>query len=86
MGRGEEVGLLPHRLRRLLVRIRGNKQRDPRPPLPPYFRNCENVGGTAQEDEPTEHQARRRSPHSNGRSPTNGGAEHSGTRAWGFTL
>jgi len=34
--------------------------------LPPYFRNCENVGGTPQEDEPTQHQARCRSTHSNG--------------------
>jgi len=65
-GEGEEVGLLPHPLCRLLVRIRGNKQRDPQPPLPPYFRNCENVRGTPQEDEPTQHQARRRPPHSNG--------------------
>ena len=34
--------------------------------FPPYFRNSENVGGTPQEDEPTQHQARCRSPHSNG--------------------
>src|SRR3972149_4400196 len=34
--------------------------------FPLYFRNCENVGGTPQEDEPSEHQTRCRSPHSNG--------------------
>jgi len=59
------LGLLPHRLRRLLVRIRGNKQRDPLSPLAPYFRNSENVGGAREEDELTEHQARCRPPHSN---------------------
>ena len=34
--------------------------------FPPYFRNCENVRGTPQEDEPTQHQTRCRSTHSNG--------------------
>ncbi len=34
--------------------------------FPRYFRNCENVEGTPQEDEPTQHQARCRSSHSNG--------------------
>jgi len=37
----------------------------PKASFPPYFRNAENVGGTPQEDEPTEHQTRCRSTHSN---------------------